>query len=168
VVYACTSGSLIKGLGWDRTIVEKIETAVKCPATTTSTAMVQALKALDIRRVAVATPYLDSVNQHEEAFLTKNGFEVVACEGLGLSGSAIREQTPETVIELARRVDRAEADGFFISCTDFRAMEVIDLLESELGRPVTSSNQVTLWALLKLLDHRERVMGYGHLLAEMP
>jgi maleate cis-trans isomerase len=168
VIYACTSGSFIKGLGWDREIIAKIEAAVGCPATTPSTAMIQALQVLGIQRVAVATPYLDVVNKREEEFLVQNGFEVVACRGLGLSGPAVREATPETVVELVRSVDRPEADGIFVSCTDFRAMEVIDLLEQELGKPVTSSNQVSLWALLKILDHPERVLGYGRLLAEMP
>lgn len=168
VIYACTSGSFIKGLGWDQVIVDELESVVGCPATTTSTAMVQALKALGVRRLAVATPYLDVVNEREEEFLGKNGFEVVACEGLGLSGPVIREQTPETVYELVKRVDRPEADGIFVSCTDFRAMEVLGALEDELGKPVTSSNQVSLWALLKILDHPQRVAGYGRLLAEMP
>jgi len=87
---------------------------------------------------------------------------------LGLSGATIREQTPERVYELAKSVDMPQAEGLFISCTDFRAMEVIEALEAELGKPVTSSNQVTLWAVLKILNHPNRVSGYGRLLAEMP
>jgi len=168
VAYACTSGSLIKGLGWDRVIIDKIQSIVGCRAVTTSTAMVQGLKALGIKKVAVATPYLDVVNKHEVAFLKSNGFDVVACEGLGLSGPAVREQKPETVYELAGRVDKPEADGLFISCTDFRALEVIEALEHDLGKPVTSSNQVTLWAMLKLLGQPGPVKGYGRLLSEMP
>jgi len=167
VAYACTSGSFVKGLGWDRLIIEKIRSIVGCPVMTTSTAMAEALRVLGIRRVGLATPYLDIVNEREVEFLRRSGFEVVNCKGLGLSGRAIREQPPERVYELANNVDTPEAEGLFISCTDFRAMEVIDVLESELGKPVLSSNQVTLWALLKILNHPERVKGYGRLLAEM-
>ncbi len=168
VIYACTSGSFIKGLGWDQVIIDKLESMVGCTATTTSTAMVQAFKALGIRRLALATPYLDVVNEREEDFLNKTGFQVVACKGLGLSGPAIREQAPETVYELVKSVNTPEADGIFISCTDFRAMEVIGTLEKELGKPVTSSNQVSLWALLKILGHSDGIQGYGRLLADMP
>lgn len=167
VAYACTSGSFVKGLGWDKVIVEKIESIVGCPAITTSTAMVQALQKLDIHRVALATPYLNAVNERETEFLRQNGFQVVACKGLGLSGQAIREQTPETVYELARSVDTPRAEGLFISCTDFRAMEVIEALEKDLGKPVTSSNQVTLWALLNILNYPSQVKGFGQLLANM-
>jgi maleate isomerase len=168
VVYACTSGSFVKGLGWDRLIVDRLQSIVGCPAITTSTAMVEALRVLGIRKVALATPYLDVVNEREEEFLKKSGFEVVCCKGLGLSGRAIREQPPEKVYELAKSVNLAEADGLFISCTDFRAVEVIDFLETELKKPVLSSNQVTLWALLKILNYRDPVRGVGRLLAEMP
>ena len=168
VVYACTSGSFVKGLGWDRLIVDKLQSIAGCPAITTSTAMVEALRALGIRKVALATPYLDVVNEREVEFLQKSGFEVVRCRGLGLSGRTIREQPPEKVYELAKSVDVSEADGLFISCTDFRAIEVIDLLETELRKPVLSSNQVTLWALLKILNRPDLVKGYGRLLAEMP
>lgn len=168
VIYACTSGSFIKGLGWDQVIIGKIEETVGCPATTTSTAMVEALKALGIRRLAVATPYLDIVNEREEEFLARNGFDVVSCQGLGLSGPAIREQSPETVYDLVKRVDVPQADGIFVSCTDFRAMEVIGTLEQELGKPIVSSNQASLWALLKLLKYPAGVSSYGRLLAEMP
>jgi maleate isomerase len=167
VVYACTSGSFVKGLGWDRSIIEKIESIVGCPAMTTSTAMAEALRVMDIRRVGLVTPYLDSVNEREVDFLKKSGFEVVNWKGLGLSGRAIREQPPERVYQLAKDVDTPRADGLFISCTDFRAMEVIEILEKDLGKPVLSSNQVTLWALLKILNHPGRVKGYGRLLAEM-
>ncbi len=166
VAYACTSGSFVKGLGWDKVIAEKIESITGCPAITTSTAMIQALEVLDIHRVALATPYLDRVNELESAFLSQNGIEVVACKGLGLSGPTIREQTPERVYDLAKDVNSPEAEGVFISCTDFRAMEVIDTLERDLGKPVTSSNQVTLWALLNILKHPGRVTGYGRLLAD--
>lgn len=167
VAYACTSGSFVKGLGWDKVIVEKIQSIVGCPAITTSTAMVQALQKLDIHRVALATPYLNAVNERETEFLRQNGFQVVACKGLGLSGRTIREQTPETVYELARSVDTPQAEGLFISCTDFRAMEVIEALEKDLGKPVTSSNQVTLWALMKILNYPGQVKGFGQLLVNM-
>jgi maleate cis-trans isomerase len=167
MVYACTSGSFVKGLGWDKKIAERLEALVGCPSITTSSAMVDALRVSGVRRLALATPYLDVVNERELDFLRKSSFDVVRWRGLGLSGSTIREQSPDTVYELAKAVDHPEADALFISCTDFRAMEVIEILEAELGKPVLSSNQVTLWALLKALNHPERVKGYGRLLEEL-
>jgi maleate isomerase len=168
VAYCCTSGSLIRGLGYDRVLIDRIQPLVGCPAITMATAMVEGLRAMGIRRVTVATPYLDVVNEREEDFLNKSGFEVVACKGLQKSGPAVREQTPEQVYELVKSIDTAQSDGVFISCADFRAMEVIETLEKELGKPVVTGNQSTLWALLKMISYPGNVKGYGRLLAEMP
>ena len=167
VAYCCTSGSLIRGLGYDKELIDRIRPLVGCPVITMSTAMVEGLRAMGIRRVTVATPYLDIVNEREEDFLNQSGFEVVACQGLQKSGPAVREQTPEQVYNLVMSIDTPQSDGVFISCADFRAMEVIETLEEGLGKPVVSSNQSTLWALLKMVGYPGNVLGYGRLLAEM-
>jgi maleate cis-trans isomerase len=53
----------------------------------------------------------------------------------------------------------------FVSCTDFRALEVADELERALAKPVLTSNQVTLWAILNALGVPPRIAGFGRLLA---
>jgi maleate isomerase len=168
VAYCCTSGSLIRGIGYDKALIDRIRSLVSCPAITMSTAMVEGLRAMGICRVTLATPYLDIVNELEKDFLNQSGFEMVACKGLQQSGPAVREQTPEQVYDLVKSIDTPQSDGVFISCADFRAMEVIQTLEDELGKPVVSSNQSTLWALLKMVSYPGNVTGYGRLLAEMP
>jgi maleate isomerase len=164
VAYACTSGSFLEGAAGLRRQVDAITEIVGCPVVTTSAALIEALQALSIQRLALATPYLDSINRVEQRFLEEHGIDVVAVEGLGLSGKAIREVTPETVVELVSRADRPEADAVFVSCTDFRALEVADELERLLGKPVLTSNQVTLWAILQALGMRSEVSGVGRLL----
>jgi len=51
--------------------------------------------------------------------------------------------------ELAREVNCPEADGIFISCTNFRALEGVEELEAELGKPVLTSNTTTMWHTLR-------------------
>ena len=164
VAYACTSGTFLEGVAGLRRQVDAIAAIVGCPVVATSAALLDALRALDLTRIALATPYLDAINRVEQRFLEENGVEVVAVEGLGLSGKAIREVSPATVIELVRRADRAEAQAVFVSCTDFRALEVAAELEAELGKPVLTSNQVTLWAILGALGMPARVANCGRLL----
>jgi maleate isomerase len=164
VAYACTSGSFLEGsAGLARQIAE-IGAVVGCPVVATSAALVDGLAAVGAKRVALATPYLDAVNRIERRFLEENGYDVVAVEGLGLSGKAIREVQPDAVIDLVRRTDRAEADAIFVSCTDFRALEVAGELERALGKPVLTSNQVTLWAILRALGTPPSIPGFGRLL----
>jgi len=164
VAYACTSGSFLEGAAGLRRQVDLIADIVRCPVVATSAALIEAVEALSIRRLALATPYLDSINRIERRFLEEHGIDVVAVEGLGLSGKAIREVPPKTVVELVSRADRPQADGIFVSCTDFRALEVVDELERLLGKPVLTSNQVTLWAILRALDLHPQVVGFGRLL----
>lgn len=164
VAYACTSGSFIDGPAALRRQVELIRSITDGPVIATSAAMLDALRALGICRIALATPYLDSMNAAERQFFETNGIAVAASRGLGLSGAAIREVAPERVVELARETDSADAEALFISCTDLRALEAIDHLEAMLGKPVLTSNSVTLWAVLRALGRPTRVPDCGRLL----
>lgn len=165
VAYACTSGSFVDGRDALVRQIADIRARVGCPVVATSQAMVEALRALAVARVALATPYLDTVNVAERAFLVSHGFEVTSMRGLGLSGKAIREVPPERVADLVRIADSPSAQAIFVSCTDFRALEVVDALERELGKPVVTSNQVTLWAILRALGRAQPIPGFGQLLA---
>lgn len=165
VAFACTSGSFIDGEAALVRQIQALEAIVACPVVATSRCIVQSLHALRIQRVALATPYLEAVNEAEQRYLQSHGFEVVGIEGLGLSGKAIREVAPQAVAALVRRADRAAAEAIFVSCTDFRALEVAGQLEAELGKPVLTSNQVTLRGVLDALRLDLRIPGYGRLLA---
>jgi len=165
VAYACTSGSFVDGLEGLRRQAEGIASVVGCPVVATSAALLDALRQLDVARLALATPYLDSINRIERDFLEHNGHTVVSVVGLGLSGKAIREVKPETVFDLACRADRPEAQALFISCTDLRALEVVGELERQLRKPVVTSNQVTLWAVLRALSIKRSLHGFGKLLS---
>jgi maleate isomerase len=164
VAYACTSGSFLEGRERLRAQVDAIGAIAGCPVVATSAALIDALRALGIQRVALATPYLDSINRVEERFLEDHAFEVVSMRALGLSGAAIREVPPERVFELACEADCDLADGIFVSCTDLRALEVVEALEARLAKPVLTSNQVTMWALLRVLGCKADIAGFGRLL----
>ena len=166
VAYACTGGSFLDGAAGLQASIDAIAVIVGCPVVATSGALVDALRALGVKRVALATPYLDPVNRLERAFLEQHAIEVVAMRGLGLSGAAIRDVPPEQVFQLACDTDTADAEALFLSCTDLRALEVAEALEGRLGKPVLTSNQVTLWALLRALGRRPDIAGFGRLLRE--
>ncbi|MDP6709665.1 MAG: hypothetical protein QF893_25275 [Alphaproteobacteria bacterium] len=165
VAYACTSGSFLDGERGLEKLTADIGAKVDCPVIATSAAMVAALRSMAVGRVALVTPYLDIVNEAERAFLEACGFEVVSCGGMGLSGDAIREVPPEEVRDFALTLDRDDAEALFISCTDLRALETVEALEETLEKPVLTSNQVTLWALLRACGHAAPLAGAGRLLA---
>lgn len=159
VAYACTAGTFLDGGSVLAAITERIAGAAGCPVVTTSAAMVDALRALDVRRVAVAAPYPHDITQAECGFLLESGFEIPAWKTLGRSGAAIRATRGEEILDLVREADHPDAEAVFVSCTDLRAFELVGELEALTGKPVLTSNQVTLWAILKALGRRAQRPG---------
>jgi len=164
IAFGCTSGSLTRGLGHDKEIVSRIEKATNTPAVATARAVVNALKALNLSKISVATPYTDEINILERKFLEQNRFTIVNIEGLGITdNSEIGRQKPETVSQMAELVDTLESEGIFLSCTNLPTLEVIASLENKLGKPVVSSNTATMWFTLKRIGYKLAVEGYRSL-----
>ena len=163
IAYACTIGSLVKGVGWDQELINRIEVTSGIPATTTTTAVVQAFRALGVSKVAIATPYSKELNEAEREFFEDHGIKVVRIKGLGMTSEDMHQASPEMTYALACEVDTPEADAVFISCTNFKSVTVIDKLEKRLHKLVFSSNTATMWNVMKRLGISEQVKGHGKL-----
>jgi maleate isomerase len=162
IAYACTSGSFVHGHGSDLEIIRRMESASGVPCTTTTTAAVRALQALGSKKISIVTPYPDEINARLKAFMQDSGFDVVTLKGLGLY-SEIYNQPAGAAYQLAKEADSRRADAIFISCTNFRTVAVLPILEQDLGKPVISANQVTVWDLLRLANVRPDNKNYGQL-----
>lgn len=165
IAFGCTGGSFLKGVGYDEAIVQRMEEASGLPCVTTSGSVVEALRQLRIKKVLLVTPYEEWLTRRGEAFLNDNGFEVVDLRFLSIvnphqmlryDGPAIAQWAQEGVVP--------GIDGIFISCTNFRALEAVELLEQATGLPVVTSNQATLWGLFRAGGVNEKLDGYGQLL----
>jgi maleate isomerase len=168
VSFACTTGSLVRGPGFDRQLVARLEGASGVRASTTSTALVAALQALGARTVAVATPYVDELNELERRFLEAHGFEVTALRGLSIGTDPEITRVPYArtrELALEAFAEAGDPDVVFISCTGLPTLALLDELEQELGRPVISSNAVTIWHALLLAGVEPAADGVGSLLA---
>jgi maleate isomerase len=165
IMYACTSGSALETGGFDVRVAARIEQASGVAASTTSTAVAEALRYFGIRKMAVVTPYPQEVNDKEMAFFRELGFEPVALE------SFLQDESPkiplipqEETYRLAKLADCPEAEGVFISCTNLPTADIIEPLEQELGKPVITSNQASMWLSLRRMGIAEPVHGAGQLL----
>jgi maleate isomerase len=168
ISFACTAGSFVGGLNYDQKIIEIIEKTTGIKGTTTSTAVVKALKALGIKNMIIATPYEDWINEKEMHFFIDSGFNVLDIKGLGyLEAADQAHEPPENIYAMVTDMVTDSIDGVFISCTNFRSMEVIDILETDLQVPVVTSNQATLWDMLRQTGVKEHIDGYGKLLIEL-
>jgi len=165
--WICTAGSFLKGKGHDQRLIKEMEAATGIPCMTTSTAMMAAFKQLGIKKLAMATPYPFDVNQVEKKFIEDNGVNVVSCDGLDLIDPNLLHHLPSSVIyRLGKAVDTPDADGVFLSCTGLNALDVIETLEQDLGKPVITSNQVAHWMAFRMAGVREAIPGYGRLMRE--
>lgn len=163
VVFACTSASVVIG---DQRIVERISRAAPgAYATTIITAVVNALRVLRATRVSLVTPYVEEINAREVDYLGARGIEVVAAAGMGITCDMdIARVSPEEIYRFVRRHDPPNSEAVFISCGNFRSSTVIEELERDLGKPVVTSNQATMWDLLAHTGVRAAVPGYGRLM----
>jgi maleate isomerase len=158
VAYACTSGSFINGLAGERGLVGAMRGAGAPVAVTTSGALLAALAALRVERVAVATPYVENVTIRLHDFLAEAGVRTVSGAHLGLDRD-IWKVPYETTAGLIREADSADAQAVFVSCTNLPTYDLIAPLEQDLGKPVLTANQVTVWAALRLA--RAAAVGAG-------
>ncbi|HET6562234.1 MAG TPA: Asp/Glu/hydantoin racemase [Marmoricola sp.] len=150
LAYGCTSGSFVNGVEGERRMVEAIRDAGGAEAVTTSGALLAALAHLGIRRVAAATPYDAAVTERLGVFLQEAGVEVVSEAHLGLH-SEIWKVPYEQTLQLIRDADHEDAEAIVVSCTNLATYDVIAPLEDELGKPVVTANQATMWSALRAL-----------------
>jgi len=148
VAYACTSGSFVDGVAGEQRLVAAMRASGAPQAVTTSGALLAALSVLDISRVAVATPYVEALTSRLSDFLAEAGVETVGSAGLGLQ-SEIWKVPYDVTAKLVAEADSPAAEAIFVSCTNLPTYDLIATLETELGKPVLTANQVTMWSALR-------------------
>ncbi|MGH3632323.1 MAG: maleate cis-trans isomerase family protein [Sciscionella sp.] len=163
VAYLCSSGSFVSGVAAERGLRKVIIDAGAPDAVTTTGALAEVLEILGYRKISVVTPYYADLTAKLHEYLAELGVETVASEHLGLGGG-IWKVGYRTVAEHMLRADRPEAEAIFVSCTNLPTYDLIDPLEQQLGKPVFTANQLTMWACLRRMGLP--VVGPGRWLAE--
>jgi maleate isomerase/arylmalonate decarboxylase len=168
IAYGCTAGSMTAPL---ERLPQIIQSATGIPGVTTAGAVVDALRALGVSTIAVAAPYHEEMVAHEVAFLRALGFRITAAQGLGIGASGpadfvrLRMVSPAHLYALARATVIAGTEALFIACTDLATLGVVTALEADLGIPVVTSNQATLWATLRAARVQPAITSWGRLFA---
>lgn len=146
-----------------------LKTALNIPVTTALGASVAALRAYSARRLLLLTPFEERMNEMICNYLSEAGFTVSAPHPFGELGDAIR-LTPDEVYELAKRVygDVGSADAIYFQGAVLDPVKVLEKIEKELETTVVASNPAMLWYIVSKLGRRNRIQGYGKLLAEWP
>jgi maleate isomerase len=167
IVLAATAPSSRKGKGYDRELIQRMEDASGKPATTASTALLEALALLGVRRIAIAAPWSEAMNNTVVGFMEANGIEVPHHEAMGIvRNNEVGRIEPDRVYQFGRQVDRPDADALLLACGNWWAMGAVERLEQEIGKPVLTTNSVSIWAALRIIGSQDGVGGYGRLLRD--
>lgn len=153
ILYGCTSATLTHGAQFDRELAATVRRCHGIPAITAAGALVRALRAQGASRIGFASPYVPAINRLAMNFLGECGIETVSVAEVSetLDNVGQGALAPEAVFDLGRRADSAQAQAIVLSCTDMRSVEIIDRLESALGKPVIGSNQAMMFAALEAI-----------------
>jgi len=162
VVYGCTSGTI--AAGYD-VIKKKVNLAKpEAKVTTPSTAAINALKKMNINKIAIFTPYSKSLNDDVIKYFENENFQITANAYYDISNDLDIGKVDETYLyETLVNMDLGDAEGLFISCTALPALSIIDKLEKKLNKVVFSSNQVLIWDTLQSIGKNNSINGFGKL-----
>lgn len=158
-VLGCTSASFLKGAKLDKNVEGKIREITGTPVVTAVSAVKDALRALGIKKLAIGTPYPQEINRPLREYLSNAGFRVESIKSIPYEDS----KSELAAYNLAKQTYAPDIDGIFISCTDFRTIHILAQLEKELGKPIISSNQASLWSCLRLGGVKDKIEGFGSL-----
>ena len=158
-----SSLTFYKGAKFNEELTQKVTKATGLPATTQSNGLVDGLRTVNARRVAVATAYTDAVTDRLKAFLEEHGFQVTFTKGLGYERIPEGAATQEILFNLGAEAYAGSrtADALVLSCGALRTLDLIVPLEERIKVPVVSSTPHGLMNAVRLLGISARVQGFG-------
>jgi maleate isomerase len=165
ILFGGTSCSFLGGPEWEKGLLKRMEEmSGGIPVINTAQSSVHALRAVGAKNIVFATPYTSDINQAGVNYFTQQGFNVVREKGLGITEEReLAAVSLGDVYRLVRETDSPDADTVFISCTAMRTIPIIDVLETDLKKPVISAIQASMWYALQVLGIHDFVPGTGSL-----
>lgn len=164
IAFGCTSGSFVNGRAYDEQLIKQMQSITSLPCTTTANAVLKALKSLEVNKIAIATPYAQTVNELAYEYFTTDGLSITNMTGLGIMNDyKISSISLNTIYQMAVDTVTDDSEAIFISCTGLSTVPLIKILEDDLNIPVITSNQATFWHALKIANITSRQKHLGEL-----
>jgi maleate isomerase len=164
VAYGCTSGTV--AAGYD-TIKSKINLAKPdAKVTTPITSTIKALRALDIKKISIFTPYTKTINESVVSYFEKENITINSLAYFDIDSDLdIGKVDQNYLFQVLSKIDLKDSDALFVSCTALPVLSIIDKLEKKLNKIVLSSNQTLIWETLNVIGNKEPVVGFGKIFA---
>ena len=163
IAYACTSGTIAIG---EEKVKEKVQLAkADCYVTTPVTSAIKAFEEMNLKNIALFTPYPESVNKTILEYFRKKNINIVSFSTFNIDlDEDIASVDPKYLLETLVKLDIKDADALFVSCTALPALQILDQVEKKINKIVLSSNQTLIWDTLRSIGYKSPVEGYGKLL----
>ena len=169
VVLGMSSETFWDGLAGSRRLRSSLEKRAGVGVTLGSDACRAALRACgrSIRRLGIVTPYMPVGDRQVRRFFADCGYEIVNLIGLKCRSPVLIAHEPrERLREAIRRVNRGKVDAIVQVGTNLAMAALAAEAEGWLGKPVIAINTATYWHALREYGIRDKVYGWGSLLAE--
>src|SRR5437016_7909260 len=152
VIFGCTSAGALGALSHDHGIAKMIEERTGAKAVTVLQAVLAQLDSIRPARIAVMTPYVQDLTNAIARSLTEANYGVIKAAGMNIEANLdIGRVTPLEIVQFVEsQLSGIHPDCIFLSCTNWRAIEALEFLQTKLGIPVVSSNQ----AAIKILQQQ--------------
>ena len=162
VAYGCTSGTIAAGFD----VIEKNVKLAKPQAkvTTPITSAIKALKAFNVSKISVFTPYTKSINDSVINYFNKENITVNGLTYFDIESDLdIGKVDEEYLFEVLSKINLEESEALFVSCTALPVLSIIDKLEKKMNKVILSSNQTLIWESLNAIGYKNSIEGFGKL-----
>lgn len=170
--YACLVAIMSMGLGYHRESQARlhqvtVENGAPAPVVSSAGALVEGLKHLQAKKIAILTPYMKPLTQLVVDYIEHEGIEVHDAVSLEISDNLeVGSQDPLAPIERSKRLSTANCDVVVLSaCVQMPSLPSVQPVEDRLGIPVVSASVCTTWQMLQALGLPTSIPNAGQLLA---
>ena len=162
VAYGCTSGTVAVGYNL---IKEKVNLAKpEAKVTTPITSTIKALNVLGINKISIFTPYTKTINDSVVGYFENENININSLTYFDIESDLDIGKVDENYLfDVLSKIDLADSEALFVSCTALPVLSIISKLEKKLNKVVLSSNQTLIWDSLKVINYKEKIDGFGKL-----
>jgi maleate isomerase len=163
--FTCTSGAMVIGEDKVFSLMRAARPGLACSSPIT--AAVAGMAALGLKRIALLTPYVQTINDMMRNHIEARGVTVPV---MGSFNNCNDDEVARISLESTRAaaIDLGQSqhvDGIFVSCTSIRTIDIIREVEGAIGKPMLASNPAQAWHLLRLGNIADKLPQWGRLFA---
>jgi maleate isomerase len=171
LVYACLVAIMVRGAGAHETAERRLgevaaENGHPAPVTSSAGALIDGLRALGARKVALVTPYHPDLTAKVADYV--QGYDIAVTDSIALNvidNLEVGRLDEMALVEHAKRLDLSDADAVVLSCcVQMPSLRAIPNAQQELGVPVLSAATATTRSLLLELGRDPVIPDAGALL----